>query len=68
MNKKIIPLLFLLILLVTVTVSYAYLNQPTTEKKPYDDSNNSVDDKAISNEIDNTLIDENYKVEIGEMV
>ena len=68
MNKKIISLLFLLILLVTITVSYAYFNQPTTEKKPYDDSNTSIDDTDITNEIDNTLIDENYKVEIGEMV
>jgi hypothetical protein len=53
---------------VSVTVSYAYFNQPKTEKKPYDYSNDSVNYKDISNEIDNSLLDEGYEVEIGEMI
>jgi hypothetical protein len=68
MNKKILSLLFLLILLVSITISYAYFNQPTTEKKPYDYSNDSVNDTDIRNEIDNSLLDEDYNVESGEMI
>jgi len=48
--------------------AYSYLTQPTTEKKPYDYSIESIDNKDISDEIDDLLIDEDYEVEIGEMV
>lgn len=47
---------------------YSYFTEPTTEEKPYGNSINPVNDKDISAELDNLLIDENYEVEIGEMV
>lgn len=54
--------------MVAITFAYSYFTQPTTEERPYDYSIDSVDDKDISNEINNLLIDEDYEVEIGEMV
>ena len=48
--------------------AYSYFTQKTTEEKPYDYSIDSVGDKDISEEVDDLLIDENYEVEIGEMV
>ena len=54
--------------MVSLVFAYSYFTQPTTEEKPYDYSIDSVDDKEISDEIDNLVLDENYEVEIGEMV
>ena len=67
MNKKVISLLFLLILLVSVTVSYAYFNQPSTSDTQNDTGDDLTGD-AISSEIDLTLLDENQGVEIGDMI
>ncbi|UCF12967.1 MAG: hypothetical protein JSW06_01595 [Thermoplasmatales archaeon] len=68
MNKKFISIFFLLIIVVAITFVYSYLTQPTTEEKPYDNSIDSVDEKDISEEIDNLLIDEDDEIEIGEMI
>ena len=68
MNKKITLVFFLLIIMVTITLAYTYFTQPTTEEKTYDYSADSVNDKKISDEIDNLLIDEDHEVEIGEMI
>lgn len=68
MNKKIISIFFFLIIMVVITFTYSYFTQSSTEEKQYDYSIDSIDDKDISNEIDNLLIDENYELEIGEMV
>ena len=54
--------------MVAITITYRYFTQPTTEEKSYDNSVDSVDDIDISDEIDNLLIDEDYEVEIGEMI
>jgi hypothetical protein len=54
--------------MVSIVFAYSYFKQQTTEEKPYDYSLDSVDDEDISDEIDNLLIDENYEIEIGEMV
>lgn len=54
--------------MVVITFTYSYFTQSSTEEKTYDYSIDSIDDKDISDEIDNLLIDENYEVEIGEMV
>ena len=48
--------------------AYSYFTQQKTEEKPYDYSIDSIGDKDISDEIDDLLIDEDYEVEIGEMV
>ncbi len=68
MNKKVISLLFLLILLVSVTVSYAYFNQPSTSDTPQNDTGGDLTGDAVSSEIDLTLLDENQGVEIGDMI
>jgi hypothetical protein len=68
MDKKIISIFFLLIIMVAITLSYSYFTQISTDEKPYDYSVDSVDDKDIIDEIDNLLIEEDYEVEIGEMV
>jgi len=68
MNKKVIAIFLLLILMISLVFTYSYFTQKTTEEKPYDYSIDSVDNKEISDEIDNLLLDENYEVEIGEMV
>jgi len=52
MNKKIISLLFLLILLVSVTVSYAYFSQPSTTGDDQTTPDVDVDDDAVSSEIE----------------
>lgn len=68
MNKKIISIFLLLIIMVVITFTYSYYTQSSTVEKPYDYSIDSIDDKDISDEIDNLLIDEDYEVEIGEMI
>ena len=68
MNKKILSLLFLLILLVSVTVSYAYFSQPSTSENHQTSTGGDVDDDTVSSEIDATLLDEDEGVEIGDMI
>lgn len=68
MNKKIISIFFLLIIMVSMVFAYSYFTKSTTEEKPDDYSIDYINDKDISDEIDDILIDENYEVEIGEMV
>jgi len=68
MSKKILSLLFLLILLVSVTVSYAYFNQPSSSKNHQTNTGDNVDDNTVSSELDATLIDEGEGVEIGDMI
>jgi YbbR domain-containing protein len=68
MNKKIISLLFLLILFVSVTVSYAYFNQPSTTDNHQTNTNGDVVDNAVSSEIDATLLNESQGIEIGDII
>lgn len=68
MSKKILSLLFLLILLVSVTVSYAYFSQPPTSEDHQTDTGGDVDDDTVLSEIDATLLDEDEGVEIGDMI
>ena len=69
MNKKIMSIFFLLIVMVSIVFAYSYYTQTSTEEKPYDYSSmDSFDDKDISDEIDKLLIEEDYEVEIGEMI
>jgi predicted ribosomally synthesized peptide with SipW-like signal peptide len=68
MNKKIISLLFLLILLVSVTVSYAYFSQSSTSDDHQTNTGGDIDDDSVSSEIDSTLLDEDQGVEIGDMI
>jgi hypothetical protein len=66
MNKKIISLTLLLIVLVSITASYAILTQPknTTPR----DSTGTIDTTTINSEVDSQLLDENQDITIGEMI
>ncbi|DAC72745.1 MAG TPA: hypothetical protein DSN98_03730 [Thermoplasmata archaeon] len=68
MNKKIISLVFLLILLVTVTVSYAYFNQSTNGDNTASNSGGDINPDTVKSAIDSTLLDENQEIVIGEMI
>jgi CHASE3 domain sensor protein len=68
MSKKIISLLFLLILLMSVAVSYAYFSQPSTSDNHQTDTNGVIDDNTVSSEIDATFLEESQGVEIGDMI
>jgi hypothetical protein len=68
MNKKILSLLSLLILFISVTLSYAYFNQPRTNSENQNTSTTTLDDSTIASEIDGTLLDANDTVEIGDII
>ena len=68
MNKKIISLLFLLIVMISVTLSYAYFNQQTTSDDNQTGSNGDVNQNTLTTEIDSLFLDENQNIEIGDMI
>jgi peptidoglycan hydrolase CwlO-like protein len=68
MNKKILAVLFLLLIVVSVTVSYRVLNQPVTQNNQSNGSSGTVTQDDMSGEINNIFINETQEIEIGEMV
>ena len=68
MNKKIISILFLLIVLISITVVYSYFDKAGTDEKRYDSPIEIIDENNVSEEIDNTFLDEDDEIEIGEMI
>ena len=68
MNKKIISLLFLLIILVLVTIGYAYFTQPATQSQNHGTTDKTVNGNTIANEMNSMLVDENQAVQIGDMI
>ncbi len=68
MNKKIISITFLLIILVSLALVYNFYNKSTTDDKHYDTPIETIDDNNVFEEIDNTFIEEDDEIEIGEMV
>jgi hypothetical protein len=68
MNKKIVPILFLSIVLVSLALTYSYFNQPTTNEQQYEGSAEDINNENVSDEIDDTFIEEDSEIEIGEMV
>jgi len=68
MNKKIVSILFLSIVLVSLALTYSYFNQPSTEEQKYDSSTEDINNENVADEIDNTFIEEDAEIEIGEMV
>lgn len=68
MNKKIISIVFLLILMVSITITYVYFNQKQTEETQYNGSGNTVNDEDVANEIDDMFIEEDEEIEIGDIV
>jgi regulatory protein YycI of two-component signal transduction system YycFG len=71
MNKKIISIFFLLVLSVSVLVTYIYFNQTnqtSAEEKQGYSTTETITGDEITEEIDNSLLDEDGEIEIGEMV
>ncbi|HWR27230.1 MAG TPA: hypothetical protein VN377_02210 [Candidatus Thermoplasmatota archaeon] len=68
MNKKIISLLSLLILLVSVTVSYAYFSQPIPSDNQQTNTDGDITDSTMTSEIDSTFLNETQGIEIGDMI
>ena len=68
MNKKIISIFFLLIILLSITIIYNFYNKVSNDEKHYDSPIETIDENNISEEIDNTFIEEDDEIEIGEMV
>ncbi len=67
MNKKIISIFFLLIIFISITLAYSYYTIYNNEKQ-YDNPIQTISENNISEEIDETFIEEDDEIEIGEMV
>ncbi len=67
MNKKIISIIFLLIVLISLALVYNYYKS-TTDGEQYDTTFDTIVEDDISEEIDNLFIEEDDEIEIGEMV
>lgn len=68
MNKKILAVLFLLLIVVSATVSYRVLNQPVAQNNQSNGSSGIITQDDMSGEINNIFINETQEIEIGEMV
>jgi type II secretory pathway component PulC len=68
MDKKIISIFLLLIIFVSIAVTYSYFNQSITKEKQYDGSIETIDEEDIVNEIDNIFLEEDDEIELGEMI
>jgi len=68
MNKKILAVLSLLLIVVSVTVSYRVLNQPVAKNNQSTGSSGTITQDDMAGEINNIFINETQEIEIGEMV
>ena len=68
MNKKIISILFLLIIFASIALAYNYLTKESSEEAHYGGTDTDVDNSDLADEVDDSFIDEDGEVEIGEMV
>jgi hypothetical protein len=70
MDKKIISICFLLIIVITVTVTYIAFNQSTSVKNQQNNIpvDGDVTDEEIFDEIDVLFLSEDEEIIIGEMV
>jgi peptidoglycan hydrolase CwlO-like protein len=68
MNKKIFAVLFLLLIVVSATVSYRVLNQPVAKNNQSTGSSGTITQDDMAGEINNIFINETQEIEIGEMV
>jgi hypothetical protein len=67
MNKKIISIIFLLIIVISLTLVYTSYNNSTTEESSYDSPIQTIDENNVSEEIDDLFIEEDDEIEIGDM-
>jgi peptidoglycan hydrolase CwlO-like protein len=68
MNKKILAVLFLLLIVVSATVSYRVLNQPVAQNNQSNGLSGPITQDEMAGEINNIFINETQEIEIGEMV
>jgi len=68
MNKKILAVLFLLLIVVSVTVSYRILNQPVAQNNQSNGLSGTITQDDMAREINDIFINETQEIEIGEMV
>ena len=68
MNKKIISITFLLIVLLLIASVYNIYYKTTSEEEKYDNPIETIDENNVSEEIDNTFLEEDDEIEIGEMI
>jgi peptidoglycan hydrolase CwlO-like protein len=68
MNKKILAVLFLLLIIVSATVSYRVLNQPLAKNNQSNGLSGTITQDEMAGEINNIFINETQEIEIGEMV
>ena len=68
MNKKITSIIFLLIIFVSIALVYSYSNKTSTDEKQYDSPVEAITEENVAEEIDNSFIEEDDEIEIGEMV
>ena len=69
MDKKILSIFLILVIVVSTTVLYVVLKEPTYEEDQQDyllGENPTNDD--ISNEIDDIFLPENDEIDIGDMI
>ena len=67
MNKKIISIIFLLIIVISLTLVYTYYNNFVSEESHYDSPIKTIDENNVSEEIDELFIEEDNEIGIGEM-
>jgi hypothetical protein len=68
MNKKIVTIIFLLLIVISLTLVYSYYNNSFTEESHYDGPIQTIDENNVSEEIDDIFIEEDDEIEIGEMI
>ena len=69
MDKKIISILFLLIIVISATIAFISFKQSeSSEGQQTYPAQEDVTDEEISNEIDDSFLSEDDEVEIGYMI
>ena len=70
MDKKIISLSFILLILISVTVAYIAINQPSSTEinDSYGQEDGDITDDEIFNEVDDSFEPEDYEIDLGDMI
>ena len=67
MNKKILSIIFLIVVLLCVAVTYSYLSELTSDDQ-FNGPSESITNDNIAEEIDQSFLEEDEEIEIGEMI
>ena len=68
MNKKIVSILILLVIFVSIALTYTYINYKNTYQEQYNNSDKTVNNEDLANEVDSMFIDEDSEIEIGDVI